>query len=413
MEAACQGANDADGRVTDVNDRESVLLGFVGDVLVDREEDPSIGFALVQAVLDAPDILFGNAECVLHDDPQPAPSAAVVAITPTSNAVAFGRAGFDVMSVANNHIVDAGHEGMHQTVRLLREQGIATSGAGENLAAASEPAIIERAGTAVAYLSYASFFPVGYEARDAWPGLAPMRSFNHYQQKLPNLWAPGADAVCHAVPLAEDLARLRADIAAARGRADVVVASFHWGDYQKPFHITEHERIFAHAAVDAGADIVVGHHQHIVRGVEWYREKPIFYGLGHFVFDLALPDGGPAALVEKVTVDPDNDDYYGLAERPGWPLHPWHPDARMTVVAWVQLAAGSVAGAGLLPCRLNPLGQVVPLDAGSPEGVGVIAYLQRCCDTQGLSTVVQPGGVELAGLASASVLPRQSSGPNI
>jgi hypothetical protein len=72
-----------------------------------------------------------------------------------------------------------------------------------------------------------------------------------------------------------------------------------------------------------------------------------------------------------------------------------------------------VAGAGLLPCRLNPLGQVVPLDAGSPEGVGVIAYLQRCCDTQGLSTVVQPGGVELAGLASASVLPRQSSEPNI
>lgn len=389
-----------------MNNAESVLLGFVGDVLVDREDDPSIGFALVQRVLDVPDILFGNAECVLHDDPRPAPSAAVMAITPTRNISAFGRAGFDVMSVANNHIVDAGHEGMHQTVDLLRGQGIATSGAGENLAAASEPAIIERAGTKVAYLSYASFFPVGYEAREDWPGLAPMRSYNHYEQKLPNLWAPGADATCHAVPLSEDLARLEADIAAARLRANVVVASFHWGDYQKPFHITEHERTFAHAAIDLGADIVVGHHQHILRGVEWHHEKPIFYGLGHFVFDLALPKGGPAALVEHVTVDPENDDYYGLADRPGWPLHPWHPDARMTVVAWVRLARGSVVGAGLLPCRLNPQGQVVPLDARSPEGADVLAYLQRCCDTQGLDTTIQISDTELAGLATASLVPR-------
>jgi poly-gamma-glutamate capsule biosynthesis protein CapA/YwtB (metallophosphatase superfamily) len=387
-----------------VNADQSILLGFVGDVLVDREDDPSIGFALVQEVLDVPDILFGNAECVLDDDPCLAPSAAVVAITPTRNAAAFGGAGFDVMSVANNHIVDAGHEGMHQTIGLLREQGIATSGAGENLAAASKPAIVERAGTTVAYLSYASFFPVGYEARDDWPGLAPMRSYNHYEQKLPNLWAPGADAICHAVPVAGDLERLRTDIAAARGQADVVVASFHWGDYQKPFHITEHERIFAHAAVDAGADIVVGHHQHILRGVEWYGGKPIFYGLGHFVFDLALPDGGPAALVEKIAVDPENDDYYGLAERPGWPLHPWHPDARMTAVAWVQVSGGDVVGAGLLPCRLNPQGQVVPLDAASPEGAGVLAYLQRCCDTQGLETAVRVGGVELAGFGSAALI---------
>lgn len=389
-----------------MNDAESVLLGFVGDVLVDRKDDPHTGFALVQKVLDVPDILFGNAECVLHDDPRLAPSAAVVAITPTSNVSAFGRAGFDVMSVANNHIVDAGHEGMQQTVDLLRDQGIATSGAGENLAAASEPAIIERAGTKVAYLSYASFFPVGYEARENWPGLAPMRSYNHYEQKLPNLWAPGADANCHAVPLSEDFTRLEADIAAARTRSDVVVASFHWGDYQRPFHITEHERFFAHAAIDLGADIVVGHHQHILRGVEWYHQSPIFYGLGHFVFDLALPDSGPAALVEQVTVDPKNDNYYGLAERAGWPLHPWHPDARMTAVAWVRLADGSVDGAGLLPCRLNPQGQVVPLDAGSPDGAQVLAYLQRCCDTQDLGTTVEIGDTDLAGFTTATLAPR-------
>lgn len=383
----------------------TAVLGFVGDVLVDRD-DPDTAFDLVRGALATPDVLFGNAECVYVDEPNLAPSAAVVAIAPAHNAAALGPAGFHVMSLANNHIVDAGHAGIYATADVLGGQGIATVGAGRNLADARAPAMLKADGASVAYLAYSSFFPMGYEARDDWPGLAPMRSRNFYVEKFSNLWAPGAPAVCHSVPVPEDLERLEQDLAAARENADVVVASFHWGDYQQPFHLTDHERMIAHFAVDHGADVIVGHHHHLLRGIEWYRDSPIFYGLGHFVFDFTLPESGPAALVEKVEIDPENDDYYGLAHREGWPLHPWHPDARMTALAWVTLDGASVTDAGFLPCRLNQAGQVVPLDAASNEGQAVTDYIGRGCSTQGLGTVLAlASDVRFDGLASVRARP--------
>ncbi|MDQ4119483.1 MAG: CapA family protein [Actinomycetota bacterium] len=382
------------------------LLGFVGDVMVDRDR-PDTAFDPVRGALQAPDLLFGNAECVYTDHPTFAPGAAVVAVAPRHNAGSLGPAGFDVMSLANNHIVDAGHQGMRETAEALHTQGIATVGVGDDLADARTPAVLEVDGVRVAYLAYASFYPVGYEARPDWPGLAPMRSRNFYVEKVPNLWAPGMASHCHAVPVQEDLDALEADLLAARATADVVVASFHWGDYQRPFHLTEHERLIARFAVDHGADIVVGHHHHMLRGVEWYRGKPVFYGLGHFVFDFPMPGSGPAALVEDVAVDPAQDDYYGLAERPGWPLHPWHPDARMTALAWVTLRAGEVHRAGFLPCRLNPQGQVVPFDARSEEGRAVLDYVRSGCSSQELgSAVTVAEDVLFDGLASAEVIAR-------
>lgn len=382
-------------------DGSQALLGFVGDVMVDREE-PDCAFDLVRDSLSEPDLLFGNAECVYTDDPDLAPSAAVVAISPARNAAALGPAGFHVMSLANNHIVDAGHRGMYCTGDLLGKQGIATTGAGRNLAEATRPAILDVGGRRVAYLAYASFFPMGYEARADWPGLAPMRSRNFYVEKFPNLWAPGTPPVCHCVPVPEDLERLEAALAAARRTADVVVASFHWGDYQRPFHITEHEFAIGRFAIDHGADVVVGHHHHLLRGIEWYRDRPIFYGLGHFVFDFPMPERGPAALVERrAPIDPEHDDYYGLAPREGWPLHPWHPDARMTALAWVTLDRAGINGAGFLPCRLNPAGQVEPLDAESEAGRGVMDYVGRACSTQGLKTTLAvTTDVTFDGLAS-------------
>jgi poly-gamma-glutamate synthesis protein (capsule biosynthesis protein) len=361
------------------------LLGFVGDVMIDRD-DPDTAFDLVRGALQVPDVLFGNAECVYSDNPVLAPSAAVVAVAGTHNAAGLGPAGFDVMSLANNHIVDAGHEGMTSTRELIRDQGIATVGAGCNLTEARRAAVLAAGDARVSYLAYASFFPTGYEAREDWPGLAPMRSRNFYVEKVTNLWAPGMASVCHAVPVRDDLDRLEADLAAAREESDIVVASFHWGDYQRPFHLTDHEKTIAHFAVDHGADVVVGHHHHMLRGIEWYRGKPIFYGLGHFVFDFPLPESGPTALVENVRIDPEHDDYYGLARREGWPLHPWHPDARMTAVAWVSLSGTEIGRAGFLPCQLNPAGQVEPLDANSDAGRAVADYITTGSTTEGLAT---------------------------
>lgn len=387
--------------------RTACLLGFVGDVMVDRQE-PDSAFDPTHDALATPDLLFGNCECVFTDDRRHlAPNATVVAIAPSAGAAALGTAGFDVMSLANNHIVDAGHDGIDSTINLLRSQGIQTVGAGRNLDEARRPALLRSGGLTVAYLAYASFFPAGYEARDDWPGLAPVRSRNHYVERFSNVWAPGTAPICSTIPVPEDMERLEADLGAARRVADVVVTSFHWGDYQRPYFLTDHELRTAHFAVDHGSDIVVGHHHHMLRGIEWYRDRPIFYGLGHFVFDFALPECGPKEMVSNhVTIDPENDTYYGLAYREGWPLHPWHPDSRMTALAWVGVDGTSISGAGFLPCRLNPAGQVEPLDPNTPEGAAVVDYVQNGCDTQNLDVkLVDSSTVKLGGLPTVGVVP--------
>src|SRR5436309_964566 len=83
----------------------------------------------------------------------------------------------------------------------------------------------------------------------------------------------------------EDADRVQSDIAEAKTVADIVVVSAHWGDFSRPFVLTDHERQCARLFIDSGADVVLGHHHHLLRGVEWYEGRPIFYGLGHFVFD--------------------------------------------------------------------------------------------------------------------------------
>jgi hypothetical protein len=241
----------------------------------------------------------------------------------------------------------------------------------------------------VAYLAYASFFPRGYEALDDWPGLAPMRAHNYYRDVLPNVWSAGMEPVSSSVPVQEDMDNLREDITAAKREADIVVVQLHGGDYKRPYVLSDHELRSARFAIDCGADVVVGHHHHILRGMEMYRGKPIFYGLGHFVFDLEKFRGPREIVSQGAALDPDTDETYSLAPRKGWPWLPWHRDARMTALAWVSLKGSRIHEAGFLPCFLNQRGQVYPVDANSAEGRQVAAYVGRGSRGQGFETSFQ------------------------
>src|SRR6266853_957006 len=150
-----------------------VLIEMAGDLLIDRER-PDEALAEVRDLLAVPEMLFGNLEASFTDDPHPAPSVGIPVIPGGKNLDAFARAGFNVLSMANNHIVDAGHAAMLENLRRLRAQGVETCGAGENLAEARRPAIIEAEGLKIAFLAYASVFPMGYEARSNVPGLVPL-----------------------------------------------------------------------------------------------------------------------------------------------------------------------------------------------------------------------------------------------
>jgi poly-gamma-glutamate synthesis protein (capsule biosynthesis protein) len=384
------------------------LIGLVGDVLVDRGHPPEV-FAGVGDLLRAPDVLFANLEGMYTDTPHPAPSLRTPLFPRAHNLEVFAAAGFGVMSLANNHTCDAGHAALIETRARLRAQGVATCGAGEHLEAAREPAIVEVDGVKIAFLAYASVFPMGYEARSTMPGLAPLRAYDLWKPGLESYHCPGTPPRCQSVPDETDLRNTRDDIRRARERADVVIASFHWGDYLRPYHLTEHEKRTAKWCIDEGVDMVVGHHHHVLRGMEWYRGKPILYGLGHFVFDFAFDPAADASEERRALLAGLTEEQVGyqIAPRKGWPLLPFHRDARMTALAWASIDRNGVTGVGFVPCRLRPDGSVHAVDPESAEGAEVVAYVRECNTSQGLNGRIDAAGaVRLAGRASVSVVPQ-------
>ncbi len=186
------------------------------------------------------------------------------------------------------------------------------------------------------------------------------------------------------MPYPEDVALLREDIAAARATADVVVGSFHWGEANRPAVLHDYERSLAHEAIDAGVDVVLGHHHHLLRGIEWYHDRPIFYGLGHFVFDLpGIEERTTEGMLEKWR---QKHGEYALGPREGWPLLPFHPDARLTMIAYLQFAGSRIEVAGIIPCTIVPDGCVVPHRPDEEDGRRVLQYLVRVTQDAGLAT---------------------------
>jgi poly-gamma-glutamate synthesis protein (capsule biosynthesis protein) len=164
-------------------------------------------------------------------------------------------AGIDWVGLANNHIRDAGGDGVIQTIANLKKYGIVSGGAGKDLAAARKPAILEAGGIKVAFLAYDTITP-GSRASTTRAGSAQM-----------------------------SLAAMRTDVKVARKRgAEVVIVFPHWGTEYDPTPFAN-QRKLAQAAIDAGADLVIGNHAHWAGAVEVYKGKPIWYALGNFVFD--------------------------------------------------------------------------------------------------------------------------------
>jgi len=129
-----------------------ILLGFVGDLLINREQPREV-FREVGEVLRGPALLFGNLEGAYTDDPRPGPGTVGGCSGPVNNLDAYAEAGFGVMSLANNHMLDVGYAAMLENRARLREHAVQTCGAGEGLADARAPAIVERDGYCVALMS--------------------------------------------------------------------------------------------------------------------------------------------------------------------------------------------------------------------------------------------------------------------
>lgn len=253
------GADEATGEVR---------IAAVGDIMLGGTAAPELAlygydypFVHVKELLGRAVLAFGNLEGPLTDRGQPFTGKQYVFRSPPDRvAPALARAGIRLVSLANNHVMDYGLEGLCDTVRALEAAGIRHAGAGENLAAARRPAFVEAGGVRVALLAYSLTFPEEFWASDARPGTA----FGHEHE-------------------------VRADVAAARNQADVVLVSFHWGR-EGTTELRDYQRTLGHAAIEAGAAAVLGHHPHVLQAVEQYRDGIILYSLGNFVFGSYSPN---------------------------------------------------------------------------------------------------------------------------
>jgi poly-gamma-glutamate capsule biosynthesis protein CapA/YwtB (metallophosphatase superfamily) len=261
---------------------------LVGDVNLMNVDDPAVPFARVGAEMRAADIVFANLECCLY---QPPDGHAVehegFFAEPDLAGAALKHGAIAAVGLANN--VNYGNAAILGSIGQLDRRGIAHAGAGANLAAARAPAIVTAGGLRVGFVQRSSvYWPTNHEASEHGGGIAVIRGHTAYQvpahktrPEIPPMNRPGVPPIVVTWADRAYLAAFAGDIAALRREADIVVASCHWGLGEE---VLDYMSEIAHAAIDAGADIVIGHGPHYSLPVEIYRGKPVFYGLGSFSF---------------------------------------------------------------------------------------------------------------------------------
>lgn len=363
-------------------------LMFVGDLILGAD-DVRPHFGDTGAVLRGADVAIGHVEWP-HTDRGHVSSADLPApAAPLANLVAVREAGFSVATLAANHIFDQGQNGVEDTVDTLRAAGIATTGAGLSISAAREPALVERAGLRIGVLSYNAVGPRESWATHSKAGAASVRIHAHYDVEMAS---PGSPPTEYTAIDAETLSAMCADIRALRERVDVVAVSLHKGLVFERARLAQYEQPLAYAAIDAGADVVIGHHAHILRGVEVYKGRPIFHGVNHFVTaypETANPRTSAARtrptrspILSLVDPDPDVRNF------------PFSRESRQTMIAVVDVDDRGVAGAGFVPCWIDDDGRTQL--AHGDRATQIVQYVRDITTEAGLAADIEWDGARAA-----------------
>jgi poly-gamma-glutamate synthesis protein (capsule biosynthesis protein) len=364
-----------------------VRIAAVGDLIVDRPEPDSF-FAASAGVLQAADVTIGQLE-VPHavtttvatvDVPAPPADPAHLA--------AVRRAGFDVLTLAGNHIADSGGDGIAQTIAAARACGIATTGAGANLEAALQPAMLTRGDVgselSIGVLSFNCVGPTDSWATSRRPGGAYVHVRSHYEAVGAN---PGGPPSVHTFAVPESLAEMRERISKVAAEVDVLIVAMHKGLVHTPVELAAYETEIAHAAVDAGAAMVVGHHAHIMRGFEFYRGRPIFHGLGNFVTVTDALTPAAANVDEQRRWAARRRKLFGFEPDPALPTwYPFHPESRNTAIALLDVLPDGNISAGLIPCWIDGGARPVP-HSRDERGEAVLDYIMRITAEEGFCAV--------------------------
>lgn len=381
------------------------------------------------------DVAYTNLEMLFHDyEPYPAAESGGTYMRAAPALLAdLSWAGFDIVSLANNHAVDYGIEGLRISRDWVRKSGLTFAGVGDNLALARAPGYLDSRVGRVALISCASTYPsfglAGPDRPDVHgrPGLNPLRFNTVYDLDAEGMAALGTiqsklsqgvgagtskavsflgnrfELADHSgvvtTPNEQDLAELTASVRSAKRQADWVVVAVHShesapGGQDGPPQFLE---TFAHAMVDAGADMIVGTGRHFLRGVEIYKGKPIFYSLGNFVFENETVEFLPAENYLTYKLGPGDTPADFNDRRSNNDTRSYPADERnwKSVIALPSFRAGKLEKIELLPITL---GQTKPrpqrgrpMPAAGEEAQQIIKRLAALSARYGTTILFQNG----------------------
>ena len=317
---------------------EEITIIAVGDIMPTARALPFVkkqgfGYPYVgtSEILKSGDIVIGNLETPLTSKGTRFKEKKYTFRAPIETASALKDAGFTHLSLANNHMMDYGATGLSSTLAALNNAKLNFAGAGENIKEARKISISKTKGKKIAFLSYSKTYPLEFYARRKRGGTTPgYRKF------------------------------ITADLKKARIDADIVIVAFHWGG-EKLEHPRRYQKELARLSIDSGADIVIGHHPHVLQGIEHYKDGVIFYSLGNFAFGS------------------------------------YSPSSRESIIAKIVLEDGRISSVEAVPINVNNFEvHFQPKVLEGKKGKEVISHLSRLSEPLG-SRLIFAEGVGIAG----------------
>jgi poly-gamma-glutamate capsule biosynthesis protein CapA/YwtB (metallophosphatase superfamily) len=328
---------------------KNLTMLAVGDIILHQVPAEPL-FELVAPVLRTGDVVVGQEEMLFTSRPNNTYADMFYqsdACNP-SNMNVFPASGFNVLHLAGNHTWDFGAPGIEDTVTGLRNLGIAICGAGMNIYEATRSAIIERKGTRFGFLSYNCVGPTGSWATSEKPGCAYVHILTAYELEVP---CPASYPVAYSFAEPHSLKAMVNDIQELRPLCDILTVHLHKGLGNIPGKIAMYEQQVSYAAIDAGADIVLAEHAHLLKGIEMYKGKAIFHGLGDFV---KTPKFRPSSQIPERARE--------SLRRHGGPFlfgpngketsFPF-PEVDYTIIAKCYVDNGKISRLSYLPCLIN------------------------------------------------------------
>jgi poly-gamma-glutamate capsule biosynthesis protein CapA/YwtB (metallophosphatase superfamily) len=280
--------------------------------------------------------------------------------------------GADLVTIANNHMLDYGTDALFDTVELLERFRIPYVGAGRDIAEAARTIVIEREGLRIAFIACAATLPLGSAAGAGRPGVNPLHVFNAWliEPSARTQEQPGTPPAVITFAAPQDVAALQRAVRDAKRTAEVVVVLPHWG-VPNVTQLMEYQRAVAHALAAAGADLIIGYHAHCIQPVEVVGKTPVVYGGGNFLFH-ELPKGMSRNVYDSMS-----------------------PDG---IIVEAGVGANGVESLELVPIMLDAAGH--PGLAARPEAQRIGAHLQSISKPYGCNMTANDDGrcvVSLAG----------------